>query len=29
MWIMKDREPILIIECKHWKEKADAHNFTV
>lgn len=24
--IKKDDEPILIIECKHWKEKADAHN---
>ncbi len=24
--IKKDNEPILIIECKHWKEKADAHN---
>ncbi|WP_312076809.1 type I restriction endonuclease [Chryseobacterium sp.] len=24
--IKKDGEPILIIECKHWKEKADAHN---
>jgi hypothetical protein len=24
--IMKDGEPILIIECKHWKEKVDAHN---
>lgn len=24
--IKKDNEPILIIECKHWKENADAHN---
>ena len=24
--IMKAGEPILIIECKHWKEKVDAHN---
>lgn len=24
--IKKDNEPILIIECKHWREKADAHN---
>jgi len=24
--IMKDGEPILIIECKHWKQDADAHN---
>jgi hypothetical protein len=24
--IKKDGEPILIIECKHWKEKVDAHN---
>lgn len=24
--IKKDGNPILIIECKHWKEKADAHN---
>ncbi len=24
--IKKDDEPILIIECKHWKERADAHN---
>lgn len=24
--IMKDNEPIFIIECKHWKENADAHN---
>lgn len=24
--IKKDEEPILIIECKNWKEKADAHN---
>lgn len=24
--IMRDNEPILIIECKHWKEKVDAHN---
>ncbi|WP_343533254.1 type I restriction endonuclease [Pedobacter sp.] len=24
--IKKDDEPILIIECKHWKESADAHN---
>lgn len=24
--IKKDDEPILIIECKHWKEDADAHN---
>lgn len=24
--IKKDNEPILIIECKHWKESADAHN---
>ena len=24
--IMKDSEPILVIECKHWKENADAHN---
>ncbi|KQS92925.1 MULTISPECIES: type I restriction endonuclease [Chryseobacterium] len=24
--IKKDDEPILIIECKHWKEKVDAHN---
>ncbi len=24
--IKKDNEPILIIECKHWKETADAHN---
>lgn len=23
---MKDGEPILVIECKHWKENADAHN---
>lgn len=24
--IMKDNEPILIIECKHWNTNADAHN---
>ncbi|WP_261509957.1 type I restriction endonuclease [Chryseobacterium paludis] len=24
--IKKNDEPILIIECKHWKENADAHN---
>jgi prophage lp2 protein 6 len=24
--IMKDGEPILVIECKHWKENANAHN---
>lgn len=24
--IKKNNEPILIIECKHWKESADAHN---
>ncbi len=24
--IMKDNEPVIIIECKHWKEKAEAHN---
>lgn len=24
--IKRDDEPILIIECKHWKESADAHN---
>lgn len=24
--IMRDGEPALIIECKHWKENADAHN---
>jgi predicted type IV restriction endonuclease len=24
--IKKDGNPILIIECKHWKENADAHN---
>ncbi len=24
--IKKNNEPILIIECKHWKENADAHN---
>ena len=24
--IKKDGEPVLIIECKHWKEQADAHN---
>ena len=24
--IKKENEPILIIECKHWKENADAHN---
>lgn len=24
--IKKDGAPILIIECKHWKENADAHN---
>ncbi len=24
--IKKDNEPILIIECKHWKETVDAHN---
>lgn len=24
--IKKDDEPILIIECKHWKENTDAHN---
>jgi predicted type IV restriction endonuclease len=24
--IKRDGEPILIIECKHWKEKVDAHN---
>ncbi len=24
--IKKDGEPILIIECKHWREKVDAHN---
>ena len=24
--IRKNEEPILIIECKHWKENADAHN---
>ena len=25
-FIKKDDEPILIIECKHWKENVDAHN---
>jgi hypothetical protein len=24
--IKKDNEPILIIECKHWKQSPDAHN---
>lgn len=24
--IKRNNEPIFIIECKHWKEKADAHN---
>ncbi|MFT3796476.1 type I restriction endonuclease [Flavobacterium sp.] len=24
--IKKDNEPIFIIECKHWKQDADAHN---
>jgi hypothetical protein len=24
--IMRDGEPILIIECKHWKENVEAHN---
>ena len=24
--IRKNNEPILIFECKHWKESADAHN---
>ena len=24
--ILKNEEPILIFECKHWKENADAHN---
>lgn len=24
--IKRDNEPILIIECKHWKETVDAHN---
>lgn len=24
--IKKDNEPILIIECKHWKENVEAHN---
>jgi predicted type IV restriction endonuclease len=24
--IRKNEDPILIIECKHWKESADAHN---
>lgn len=24
--VRKDNEPIFIIECKHWKENADAHN---
>ncbi|WP_392448736.1 type I restriction endonuclease [Capnocytophaga canis] len=24
--IKKDGEPIVIIECKHWRENADAHN---
>lgn len=24
--IKKDGEPVLIIECKHWKENVDAHN---
>lgn len=24
--IMRDNEPILIIECKHWKEDVEAHN---
>ena len=24
--IKRDNEPVLIIECKHWKENADAHN---
>ena len=24
--IKKEDEPILIIECKNWKENADAHN---
>lgn len=24
--IKKDNEPIVIIECKHWKENAEAHN---
>ena len=24
--IKRDNEPILIIECKHWKENVDAHN---
>lgn len=25
--IKRDNDPILIIECKHWKENADAHNY--
>jgi hypothetical protein len=25
-FIKRDGEPIMIIECKHWKEKVDAHN---
>lgn len=25
-FIKRDGEPVLIIECKHWKEKVDAHN---
>ncbi|MGP1501871.1 MAG: type I restriction endonuclease [Bergeyella cardium] len=24
--IMKDGEPVLIVECKHWKEDVNAHN---
>ncbi len=24
--ILKDDEPVIIIECKHWQENADAHN---
>jgi len=24
--IQKDEEPIIIVECKHWKEKLDLHN---
>ncbi len=24
--ILKDSEPVVIIECKHWKERAEAHN---
>lgn len=24
--IMKNNQPVIIIECKHWKEKLDWHN---